>query len=359
MAELSDIEEGCSGGASEQNGKEYQAKKDGGDHAWNGRGKGKGLQRQSHEFQPQYENSPVSITIIPPSLPPSSSASSASSSSSRTITPPDSALSPQRVSSSGTVQIASPEASSVTARSQTESSAWSPVSGPSRIYGITSETASSSTIAGHHYYGDGHQYRRNQPYIREGVPQAGRQPFWWMDSSAVDLPRHGDDERDCLLNDATRGGKEVKMQGVLHTVMHGVVLVLQCGVSLGVLTLFAWIALWKDEDGGLVGIPGSMLRSLPSLTTTFVLFISFVTLLIHEIYVLSPVVLLYLQAAILALTTVSATTMWMNCVQEDNVMLKCALISCSIMFWGMSGLAFLRAVVVWKVTSLDEDEASE
>ncbi|UKZ49649.1 hypothetical protein TrVGV298_003896 [Trichoderma virens] len=272
MAELSDIEEGCSGGASEQNGKEYQAKKDGGDHAWNGRGKGKGLQRQSHEFQPQYENSPVSITIIPPSLPPSSSASSASSSSSRTITPPDSALSPQRVSSSGTVQIASPEASSVTARSQTESSAWSPVSGPSRIYGITSETASSSTIAGHHYYGD---------------------------------------------------------------------------------------ALWKDEDGGLVGIPGSMLRSLPSLTTTFVLFISFVTLLIHEIYVLSPVVLLYLQAAILALTTVSATTMWMNCVQEDNVMLKCALISCSIMFWGMSGLAFLRAVVVWKVTSLDEDEASE
>lgn len=102
----------------------------------------------------------------------------------------------------------------------------------------------------------------------------------------------------------------------------------------------------------------SRLRSMPSLATTFVLILSSATLLVHEIYLLSPVVLLYLQAAILALTTVSATSMWMNCVQEDNAMFKCALISCSILFWGTSGLAFLRAAVVWKATSLSEDEAS-
>lgn len=66
--------------------------------------------------------------------------------------------------------------------------------------------------------------------------------------------------------------------------------------------------------------------------------------------------LLYLQAAILALTTVSATAMWMHCVGEDDGMLKCVLISCSVFFLGTSGLAFLRAVFVWRVTSSDESE---
>ncbi|KAJ4862124.1 hypothetical protein T069G_03078 [Trichoderma breve] len=112
----------------------------------------------------------------------------------------------------------------------------------------------------------------------------------------------------------------------------------------------------NHEEGGLKGIPGGMLNNVPSLATTFVLIISSITLVVHEIYVLSPVVLLYLQAAILALTTVSATTMWMNCVGEDDAMLKCVLISCSVFFLGTSGLAFLRAVVIWKVTGSDESE---
>lgn len=95
---------------------------------------------------------------------------------------------------------------------------------------------------------------------------------------------------------------------------------------------------------------------MPSLATTFVLIISSITLVVHEVYVLSPVILLYLQAAILALTTVSATAMWMNCVGEDDAMVKCVLISCSVFFLGTSGLAFLRAVVIWKVTDSDESE---
>ncbi|KAL6804378.1 hypothetical protein J3E68DRAFT_393236 [Trichoderma sp. SZMC 28012] len=178
-----------------------------------------------------------------------------------------------------------------------------------------------------------------------------------MDSSAVDLPRHGQDERDCLLDYTTRVGDEVKTRrAILHTVMHGVVLALQSGVSLGVLTLFVWISLWKDEEGGLNGVPGGMLNIIPSLATTFVLIVSSITLVVHEIYIISPVVLLYLQAAILALTTVSATAMWMNCVGEDDAMVKCVWISCSVFSLGTSGLAFLRAVVIWKATSSDETE---
>lgn len=95
---------------------------------------------------------------------------------------------------------------------------------------------------------------------------------------------------------------------------------------------------------------------MPSWATTFVLILSSITLVIHEIYIISPVVLLYLQAAILALTTVSVTAMWMNCVGEDDAMVKCVLISCSVFFLGTSGLAFLRAVVIWKVTGSDESE---
>lgn len=100
------------------------------------------------------------------------------------------------------------------------------------------------------------------------------------------------------------------------------------------------------------------LRKTPYLATAFVLVLSFATLLIHEVYLLSPVVLLYLQAAILSLTTVSATSMWMNCVREDDFVLKGVLISCSVVFWATSGLAFLKAVIIWKVTGLSEDEAS-
>ncbi|KAK4068369.1 uncharacterized protein Triagg1_7308 [Trichoderma aggressivum f. europaeum] len=304
------------------------------------------------ELQRRHQNSPPSTTTVPtPALPTSSSSSS--SSSSRTITPPENARPPHRVSSSGTVQVVSPVATSITAVSQTESSAWSPASRPSRIYGITSEIGSSTSIAGHNRYGQGQQQRRNQPYVLGGVvPHAARQPFWWMDSSAVDLPRHGDGE-----GDATRGGNEVKMQrAVLHTVMHGVVLALQSGVSLGVLALFVWMSLWRDEERGLSDVSGGMLNNMPSLATTSVLILSSITLVVHEIYVLSPVVLLYLQAAILALTTVSATGMWMNCVGEDDAMLKCVLISCSVFFLGTSGLAFLRAVAIWRITSSDESE---
>ncbi|PKK44255.1 hypothetical protein CI102_11281 [Trichoderma harzianum] len=294
------------------------------------------------ELQRRHQNSPLSTTNITPALPPSSSSSS-SSSSSRTITPPGNARPPHRVSSSGTVQVVSPVATSVTAVSQTESSVWSPASRPSRIYGINSEIGSSTSIAGHNQYGQGQQQWQNQPYV--------------MDSSTVDLPRHGQDERDCLLDYTTRGGDEVKMRrAVLHTVMHGVVLALQSGVSLGVLTFLVWMSLWKDDEGGLNGIPGGMLNNVPSLATTFVLILSSITLIVHEIYILSSVVLLYLQAAILALTTVSATAMWMNCVGEDDAMVKCVWISCSVFFLGTSGLAFLRAVVIWKVTGLDESE---
>ncbi|KAL7932503.1 hypothetical protein V8C35DRAFT_281702 [Trichoderma chlorosporum] len=337
MAELSDIEEGCSSDALEENGNEQI-------------GNVSSQRIESHHSN-HHQKSPA-LRINSHELP----SSSPSSSSSRTITPPDRAppQSPHRASSSGTVQIVSPGANSFTGLSQTESSAWSPVSQASRNYGRTPESYSSATFGRH----DHHGYNRPQQQQSLGVPGRVGRPDLWRDSSPVDSPRHGDDEQDYLLDYAGRERKEGNMQEVLNTVMHGVVLALQSGVSLVVLSFLAWMALWKDEEDGLDGIHDGMLRNVSSLAAIFVLLLSFVTLLVHEVYILSSVVLLYLQAVILALTTVSATAMGMDCLQEDNFMLKCVMISCSILFWGTSGLAFLRAVVIWKITNLGEEEAS-
>ncbi|KAL7783631.1 hypothetical protein V8C37DRAFT_413654 [Trichoderma ceciliae] len=291
--------------------------------------------------------------MISPCLP-------SSPSSCRTITPPDSLIPAHRLSSSGTVQVASAAATSVTVGSRAESSAWSSVSRPSRTSG---------TISTAYQQHQQQQYQHQHYVLGGGIPPAGRAPFWWMGASASDLPGHGrdgDDEEEehLLLSYTRRREREAKMQWVLHSVMHGVVLVLQSGVAFVVLSVFASILVWRGDEGGLNDdLKGtkssSRLGRIPFLTTTFVLILSSTTLLIHEIYLLSAVVLLYLQAAILALTTVSATYMWMSCVQEDNLMLKCVLISCSVLFWGTSGLAFLRAAVVWKVTSLCEGEDTQ
>ncbi|PTB62385.1 hypothetical protein BBK36DRAFT_1129434 [Trichoderma citrinoviride] len=275
------------------------------------------------------------MTVFSPALPPPSSSSpESSSSSSRSITPPHPS---HRVSSSGTVQIVSPGA--MTSSSATFSGGgWSPLGRRMQQQ----------------------RRQRGQYGLGGGVPPEGGAPFWWMDGSTVDLlPRQGDDEceRGDLLGGA-RAGKRGEMRWLVHVVVHGVVLAMQSGVAVGVLTVFAWMGMWRDDRGDVGGVSGDMLRSIPSLATTSVLILSFATLMMHEIYLLSAVVLLYLQAAILALATVAAMSLWMKGVWEENGVAKCVLMSCGMMLWGTSGLAFLRAVVVWKVTTslVGEDE---
>ncbi|KAH6606167.1 hypothetical protein Trco_005320 [Trichoderma cornu-damae] len=235
--------------------------------------------------------------------------------------------------------MASTAATSASAMSRAESSAWSSVS---RASGTMSGAASlAAATSGYYRHEDNHGQQQHYPqHVMGSVPPAGRPPFWWMGASASDLPSPGRDangEGDCLANAAALGEREMEMRWLLHAVMHAVVLALQSGVALAMLSIFA-------------------LRSTPSFMTTFVLVLCSTTLLVHEIWLLSAVVLLYLQAAILAMTTVSATYMWISCVRENDVLSKGVLIGCGVLFWGTSALAFLRAAVVWKVTSLREDE---
>ncbi|KAH0493197.1 hypothetical protein TgHK011_008114 [Trichoderma gracile] len=387
MPQLSDIEEASSSGSTieENEDQSRQRTKDHdqevarldphgpspGDLTLRSIGKAQGLKlRQASHAQEQQRSLPTSMTVFSPALPPPlssssppASLSSSSSSSSRTITPPHTFRPNPRVSSSGTVQIVSPGATSGTAF---PSGGWSPlgrvVSG--RVGSETSSTATGSAYD-HQMQGQQQRQRQEQQYGLGGVPPAaGRTPFWWTDGSTVDLPRRGDGdgdgERRCLLGTGQTGNgvedRRVEMRWLVHVVVHGVVLAMQSGAAVGVLTVFAWMGMWTDEGGLSGGDSGEMLRSISSLATTSVLILSFTTLVFHEIYLLSPVVLLYLQAAILALATVAATGMWMKCVQEESGIVKCVLMSCGMLLWVTCGIAFLRAAVVWRVTSWGEDE---
>ncbi|ETS02569.1 hypothetical protein M419DRAFT_8200 [Trichoderma reesei RUT C-30] len=336
-----------------------------------GKAQGLKLRQASHVQQVEHQSVPAStMTVFSPALPPppppplsSSSPSASSSSSSRTITPPHTSLPNHRVSSSGTVQIVSPGAASSVA-AVFPSGGWSSPLGRMVSEGtVGSETSSTANVTAYYDYQAQQRQRQNyQQYVLGGgggrggrgggapVAGGGGMPFWWMDGSTADLPRHGDGdgvggagERAGLMlgggGAAAAVGGEIQRSDarwLVHAVVHGVVLAMQSGVAAGVLTVFAWMGMWMDDDGGFGGASGGILRSMPSLTTTSVLILCFTTLAFHEIHLLSPVVLLYLQAAILALATVAATSMWMKCVQEENGMVK--------------------AAVVWKVTSLGEAE---
>ncbi|KAL7813188.1 hypothetical protein V8C44DRAFT_364024 [Trichoderma aethiopicum] len=381
MPQLSDIEECSPSGSTVEAGDEHHQSKTKNDdqkdasaglpHPSSGNnnifhhsmGRAQGLKlRPASSPHGQHQSAPTSMTVFSPALPPphsstSSSSSSSSSSSERTITPPHSS---HRVSSSGTVQIVSPGATS------SGMAALFPGVWPSSPLGRVGEEgvvgSEASTVPAYDYQSQDRQRRRYYPLAGDGTGSGGRRmtPFWWTDdgSAAGDVPlRRGDDdgERVRLLGGGG-GGARGEMRGLVNVVVHGVVLAMQSGVAVGVLTVFAWVGAWMGDDGNLSGVSGEMLRSIPSLTTTAVLILSFSTLIFHEVYLLCPVVLLYLQAAILALATVAATSMWVRCVREDNGVVKCVLVSCGTLLWVMCGIAFLRAAVVWKVTRSREDE---
>lgn len=83
-----------------------------------------------------------------------------------------------------------------------------------------------------------------------------------------------------------------------------------------------------------------------------VVFLSAVTLLAHEIKVLSAVVLLYLQSGILVVTTMASLVLWLRCFQEDDPAVKGVLMGCNLFMWGLGFFAFVRVAVLWKA----EDE---
>lgn len=79
-----------------------------------------------------------------------------------------------------------------------------------------------------------------------------------------------------------------------------------------------------------------------------------ITLLVHEVKLLSSVALLYLQSLILAVTTAASVVLWARCLQEESPEVKGVLMGCNVMLWGLALFGFIRAAVVWKAEVGDE-----
>ncbi|UKZ87375.1 uncharacterized protein TrAFT101_003183 [Trichoderma asperellum] len=138
--------------------------------------------------------------------------------------------------------------------------------------------------------------------------------------------------------------------------IHGVVLLLQTSLAMVIVSLLVCMALWKAEEGDLGDESSQTLEIIRFVAAVCAFVVSFCAFLAHAIYILSEIVLLYLQAAILLLTAVTAAFMWMGGIQVDNTVLKFILVGINILFSGMSLLAFVIAAVAWKVTNSYKEE---
>lgn len=76
----------------------------------------------------------------------------------------------------------------------------------------------------------------------------------------------------------------------------------------------------------------------------------------HEVKILSAVALLYLQCAILVVTTAASLIMWARCIEEHSRAVKGVLMGCNVLMWGLALFGFVRAVVVWKIEADIEEE---
>ncbi|KAK5995318.1 hypothetical protein PT974_03721 [Cladobotryum mycophilum] len=177
---------------------------------------------------------------------------------------------------------------------------------------------------------------------------------WWPESTMA-AARGVYEEDDAYSDYASNARQSVMMRRMFHSVMHGVVLALQSLAALAVLSVFVWMTVWKNPDAE----PAfwTWLWEMPSMAISSVLVLCVVTMITHEVRVLSAVALLYLQAAILFMTSVSVLIMWVSVAEQSGEVVQSILVGCCVFLWGMAALGFLRAVVIWRVTELEEDIA--
>lgn len=86
-----------------------------------------------------------------------------------------------------------------------------------------------------------------------------------------------------------------------------------------------------------------------------VVLLCFITLVIHEVRVLSTVAILYVQAGILFLTTAASLALWIRSLSLQKQEVKGVIMGCNVFIWAMAFLGFLRAAIVW-MAERDEGE---
>ncbi|KAF7552468.1 hypothetical protein G7Z17_g4314 [Cylindrodendrum hubeiense] len=147
---------------------------------------------------------------------------------------------------------------------------------------------------------------------------------------------------------------EVETRWLLSSIIHGIVLALQFSIALAVFSALISVAIWKKPDTDVRFWDWLWNFAEPSLVGVLILCSG--TLVAHETKILSAVALLYLQCAILVVTTAASFIMWARCIEEYNRAVKGVLMGCNVLMWGLALFGFVRAAVVWKVEADVEDE---
>ncbi|KAF4983899.1 hypothetical protein FZEAL_775 [Fusarium zealandicum] len=146
----------------------------------------------------------------------------------------------------------------------------------------------------------------------------------------------------------------VEASRIISSAIHGFVLALQSVIALAVFGALIMASPTRSLDTR--KSPNSDYRlwrfAEPSLAAVILLCSG--TLLAHEAKGLSTVALLYLQSLIMAVTTGASLILWARCLQEQSRAAKSVLMGCDVLMWGLALFGFIRAVVVWKVETIEQ-----
>ncbi|KAH6894210.1 hypothetical protein B0T10DRAFT_479827 [Thelonectria olida] len=164
--------------------------------------------------------------------------------------------------------------------------------------------------------------------------------------------QYGSGGRGARLHELSLIGMENRW--ILSSVIHGLLLAMQFIVTLVVFSALIWVAVWQKGDEDVEFWEWLWMFAEPSLVG--ILLVCSATLLAHEIKILSSVVLLYLQSAILFLTTIASAILWIRCIEEYSSAVKGVLMGCNVLMWGLAVFGFVRAAIVWKVEAEFDEE---
>ncbi|KAH7311553.1 hypothetical protein B0I35DRAFT_514310 [Stachybotrys elegans] len=139
--------------------------------------------------------------------------------------------------------------------------------------------------------------------------------------------------------------RRTETRHLVGAVMHAVVLLLQVLVTLGVLGVTTWMAVYEKSQAA--GPFWNWFWKLVEPSLGMTLFFCFCALIVHETLPLSNMALMYFQAVILLFTTVSSMSLWVMCLEERSDGIKAVVLGCAVFMWGTGVLAFVRASAVW------------
>ncbi|RMJ13518.1 hypothetical protein CDV36_006802 [Fusarium kuroshium] len=194
---------------------------------------------------------------------------------------------------------------------------------------------------------------------RGGTPPLTPFPRWVSDEDEDDVRAWDEQSTSRMDNKLGFDGRNVpvtvvRLEGrwIVSSAIHGFVLAMQFAVSLGVFSALMWVTVWKEDEPG-NDFTEWLWTFVDPILITLLLPCS-ITLLAHEVKLLSSVALLYLQSLILAVTTAASVVLWARCFQEQSPEVKGVLMGCNVMLWGLALFGFIRAAVVWKAEVGDE-----